>query len=230
MVEKYLNRRDNDSDDDDDESKQVAGSGHSLEDTTDQIDPMHVVSRSIVFGKEIQNMPKDEMVKKKSQKFRDQMNNTNQYLKFINAHLEVNKSKVAKLKEAERRFNEEMAFLQDTPMKPRSELDKVNYKYITENDTKSLLTHLESERLVLAEKLSHQEEQVEKTRYEIKQKDEQISQIKAELGNRFRKPPEENVDPIKVIKEELAKLGIKDDSAKILDAVNSLSDLIKSKR
>lgn len=229
MVEKYLNRRDDDSDDEE-ESKQITGSGYSLDDTTDQLDPMNVVSRSIVFGKEIQNVPKDELVKKKSEKFRDQMNNTNQYLKFINAHLEVNKSKVAKLKEAERRFNEEMAFLQDSPTKPRSELDKVNYKYITENDTKSLLTHLESERLVLSEKLSHQEEQVEKTRYEIKQKDEQIAQIKTEMSSRFKKTPEENADPIKIIKEELSKLGIKDDSAKILDAVNSLSELIKSKR
>jgi predicted RNase H-like nuclease (RuvC/YqgF family) len=227
MVEKYLNRKD---DEDLDDKSHVTETGPTLEDTTDEIDPLQFTSRTIVFGKEIQNLPKDEIVKEKSEKFKDQMNNTNQYLKFINAHLEVNKSKVAKLKEAERRFKEEVAFLQDGQIKPRDELDSVNYKYITESDTKSLLTHLESEREILREKLSHQEEQIEKTRQQLQQKDEHITQVKTEIDTRFRKSVISNDDHIKTIKDELAKLGIKDDSAKILDAVNSLSDLLKQKK
>jgi hypothetical protein len=64
----------------------------------------------------------------------------------------------------------------------------------------------------------------------IQQKDEHILQIKNELDNIVKKNSQESQDPIAVIKEELAKLGIKDDSAKILDAVNSLSSLINSKK
>jgi predicted RNase H-like nuclease (RuvC/YqgF family) len=191
---------------------------------------MDVKARTIVFGKEVSNATKDEVVKQKSEKFKDQMNNTNQYLKFINAHLAVNKSKWEKLKEAERKFDAEIASLQNNQIKPRSELDKVNYKYITENDTRSLCTHLETELNALKEKLVHQEQQIEKTRLQIQQKEEQMVQIKNEMDERFKKNAPVNDDPISVIKEELAKLGIKDDSARILDAVNSLSHLINSKK
>ncbi len=46
----------------------------------------------------------------------------------------------------------------------------------------------------------------------------------------MKKNSQPSEDPIAVIKDELAKLGIKDDSAKILDAVNSLSNLLNSKK
>jgi chromosome segregation ATPase len=226
MVEKYLNRKDSD----DDEESHIADLALKLDDSMGSIDPMEVKARTITFGKEVSNAPKDVVVKEKSEKFKDQMSNTNQYLKFINAHLAAKKSKIEKLKESERRFKEEIESLQSDQLKPRAELDKVNYKYITENDTKSLLAHLETERNILREKLSHQEQQIKSTVQQIQQKDEQIIQIKNELDSLVKKNMQESQDPIAVIKDELAKLGIKDDSAKILDAVNSLSNLLNSKK
>lgn len=227
MVEKYLNRKD---DEDDDESASIGDLGLKLDDSTGSIDPMEVKARTITFGKEVSNAPKDVVIKEKSEKFKDQMSNTNQYLKFINAHLAAKKSKIEMLKESERRFKEEIESLQSNQLKPRAELDKVNYKYITENDTKSLLSHLETERHILQEKLSHQEQQIKNTVQQIQQKDEQIIQIKNELDSLVKKNSQPSEDPIAVIKDELAKLGIKDDSAKILDAVNSLSNLLNSKK
>ena len=227
MVEKYLHRKD---DEDEDEVSHIAELGLKLDDSTGSIDPMEVKARTITFGKEVSNATKDAVIKEKSEKFKDQMSNTNQYLKFINAHLAEKKSKIDKLKESERRFKEVIESLQNDQVKPRAELDKVNYKYITENDTKSLLSHLETERHTLQEKLSHQERQIKNTAQQIQQKDEHILQIKNELDSLVKKNSQESQDPIAVIKEELAKLGIKDDSAKILDAVNSLSSLINSKK
>jgi chromosome segregation ATPase len=226
MVEKYLNRKDSD----DDEESHIADLALKLDDSMGSIDPMEVKARTITFGKEVSNAPKDVVVKEKSEKFKDQMSNTNQYLKFINAHLAAKKSKIEKLKESERRFKEEIESLQSDQLKPRAELDKINYKYITENDTKSLLAHLETERNILREKLSHQEQQIKSTVQQIQQKDEQIIQIKNELDSLVKKNLQESQDPIAVIKDELAKLGIKDDSAKILDAVDSLSNLLNSKK
>jgi len=228
MVERYLNRKN--VDDEDEESSHITELGLKLDDSTGSIDPMEVTARTITFGKEVAEASKDAVIKEKSDKFKDQMSNTNQYLKFINAHLAAKKFKIEKLKESERRFKEEIESLQSNPIKPRAELDKVNYKYITENDTKSLLSHLESERHILQEKLSHQEQQIKSTVQQIQQKDEQIIQIKNELDNLVKKNSHPSEDPISVIKEELAKLGIKDDSAKILDAVNSLSSLLNSKK
>ncbi len=225
MVEKHISRKnDKGGQSDEDEWSHITETGPKL----DSIDPMAVVARTIVFGKELSDSAKEIVVKEKSQEFKDQMNNTNQYLKFINAHLAENKSKVQKLKEDERRFKEELESLQDGTIKPRSELDKVNYKYINENDTRSLFSHLEVERQVLREKLVHQQEQLEKTRLEILAKDEQMKQVQNELET-LKKTPVAN-DPIAVLREELAKLGIQNDSAKILDAVNSLASMISSKK
>ncbi|MGQ0772268.1 MAG: hypothetical protein ACT4NT_05825 [Nitrososphaerota archaeon] len=225
MVEKHINRKDDKGGHgDEDEWSHITETGPKL----DSIDPLAVVARTIVFGKEISSAAKEVVVKEKSQEFKDQMNNTNQYLKFINAHLAENKSKVQKLKEDERRFKEEMESLQNGAIKSRPELDKVNYKYINENDTRSLLSHLEVERQVLREKFGHQQEQLEKTRLEMLAKDEQMKQVQNELET-LQKTPVAN-DPIVVLREELAKLGIQNDSAKILAAVDSLANMISSKK
>lgn len=225
MVEKHINRKDDKGvQSDEDEWSHIAETGPKL----DSIDPLAVVARTIVFGKEISGAANEVVVKEKSKEFKDQMNNTNQYLKFINAHLAENKSKVQKLKEDERRFKEELESLQNGTIKSRPELDKVNYKYINENDTRSLLSHLEVERQVLREKLGHQQEQLEKTRLEILAKDEQMKQVQNELET-IKKTSVAN-DPIAVLREELAKLGIQNDSAKILDAVNSLANMMNSKK
>jgi predicted RNase H-like nuclease (RuvC/YqgF family) len=225
MVEKHIGRKDSKGGkDDEDEWSHITETGPKL----DSIDPLAVVARTIVFGKELNDAAKEVIVKEKSQEFKDQMNNTNQYLKFINAHLAESKSKVQKLKEDERRFKEELDSLQDGTIKSRPELDKVNYKYINENDTRSLLSHLEVERQVLREKLVHQQEQLEKTRQQILEKDEQMKHVQIELET-LKKTPVEN-DPIAVLREELAKLGIQDGSAKILDAVNSIASMINSKK
>lgn len=225
MVERHISRKDDKGgQSDEDEWSHITETGPKL----DSIDPLAVVARTIVFGKELGSAAKEVVVKEKSQEFKDQMNNTNQYLKFINAHLAENKSKVQKLKEDERRFKEEIDSLQNSAIKSRPDLDKINYKYINENDTRSLFSHLEVERQVLREKLEHQQEQLAKTKLQILAKDEQMKQVQNEL-EALKKTPVAN-DPIAVLREELAKLGIQNDSAKILDAVNSLANLISSKK
>ncbi|MEW6044298.1 MAG: hypothetical protein AB1608_08540 [Thermoproteota archaeon] len=223
MVEKHINRKEESAED---EWSHITEIGPKI----DAIDPMAVVARTIVFGKELSNAPKETVIKAKAEQFKDQINNTNQYLKFINAHLAEKKSKIAQLRENERRFKEELESLQNDTIKPRGELDKVHYKYIKENDAKSLLTHLELERQSLQEKLQHQQELIEKTKQELSKKDEQIKSVQNELELLKDKKPVPTEDPILVLKEELAKLGINNESARILNAVNSLAELLNSKK
>lgn len=222
MVEKHINRKD---DNEEDEWSHITNIGTKIE----AADPMEVVARTIVFGKELGEAAKEVVVKEKAEEFKDQMNNTNQYLKFINAHLAEKKSKIAKLRENERRFKEELEALQNDTIKPRPELDKVHYKYIKENDAKSLLVHLETERQILYDKLQHQQEQIEKTKKQLLEKDEQIKSVQNELELITNKKPVTE-DPISVLKEELAKLGIQDSSTKIGAAINSLAEMLNSKK
>jgi predicted RNase H-like nuclease (RuvC/YqgF family) len=222
MAEKHINRKERD---DGDEWSHITETGPKL----DTADPMAVVARTIVFGKDLRNAAKETVVKEKSEEFKDQMNNTTQYLKFINAHLSENKSKVQKLRDDEKRFKEELASLQTGHIKPREELEKINYKYISEHDTKSLITHMKTERQILEERLAHQQEQIEKTRQQLQEKDSQIKSVQSELETIQKKKPAQE-DPIAILREELTKLGINDDSAKILDAVNSLANMLNSKK
>jgi chromosome segregation ATPase len=172
------------------------------------------VGARTTLGKELENATKEEQLKNKSEVFKDQMSNTNQYLKFINAHLAERKSKLERLKEEEKRFKEEIAVLQ-------------NANYQTEGIA-SIIANLEGERDVLKEKLEHQLKQIEDTKQQIVQKDQQITQIKKEFVKADQKNKSADPDPISIIKEELARLGV-DDSSKLLKAVNSLAGLVNSK-
>lgn len=193
-------------------------------------DAMEVTSRQISFGKERNFSTKEESVQDKSERFKDDMSNTNQYLKFVNAHLAAKKTKIEKLKQDEQRFKEELESLQSFQVKPRTELDKIHYKKITENDTNSLLLHLQSERESVLEKITYHQMQIEREKQTLEQKDVQISDVKKEIEILTKKKQEKQADPIEVIRAELARLGISDDAAKILGAVQSLEELVKTKK
>lgn len=227
MVEKHINRltEEEKKRQSDDEWSHITESGPKLE----IVDPLAVSARTIRFGKEQNYATTEEAVRDKSERFKDDISNTNQYLKFVNAHLVAKKTKIEQLKQDEKRFNEELESLQNFQVKPRADLDRINYKKITEKDTESLLTHLQSEREVLQEKIAHQKSQLEKAMQELEQKDCQISEVKNEIDLLNKKKATPETSPLEVIRAELTRLGISDDSARILGAVNSLEELIKSK-
>jgi len=227
MVEKHLNRiSDKESaakaNSDDDEWSHITGVGSKIE----VIDPLSVTDRTIIFGKDVAPATKEEIVKEKTDQFKDQMGNTTQYLKFVNAHLAAKKERLDKIKEREKKFKEEIESLQVDTVKPRAELDKIKYQHITENDTKSLVIHMESEMEQIKEKLIHQEAQIEKTKTELQQKEEMLKHLQEEIEEKNRKKLLAPEDPLTVIREELAKLGISGESGKLASALNALSGMV----
>lgn len=228
MVEKHINRLTDEQkkhESADDEWSHITEAGPKLE----IVDPLAVSARTIRFGKDQNYSTTEEAVRDKSERFKDDISNTNQYLKFVNAHLAAKKTKIEQLKEDEKRFKEEMESLQNFQVKPRVDLDRVNYKKITEQDTESLLTHLQSEREILQEKIAHQKSQLEKAMQELEQKDIQITEVKNEIELLNKKKATQESNPIEVIRAELTRLGISDDAARILGAVNSLEEIVKAK-
>lgn len=225
MVEKHINRRTKEEEDlrkrynqnanAEDEWAHITGAGTKIE----AFDPLAVSDRTIMFGKEKAHATKEEAVKEKSGEFMDQINNTNQYLKFINAHLVEKKNHLDRIREAERKFKEEVESLQNDTLKPRADLEKVNSKYITENEKKSILVHLENERDSLREKIAHHMSQIEKLQGEILEKDGKITCLAKEIQD--AKKEQKPDDPVKIIEMELAKLGINDD-ARIRQAIDLL--------
>ncbi len=193
-------------------------------------DPLEVSQRSIFFSKNRQNATRQEIVQEKSEEVKDQINNTNQYQKFVNVLLKAKMDELKKVMENQKRFTEELNCFQDV-QKNRVDLEQINPKYITEDDTKSLINTLESEYERVKERLEHEQAVIEKTKNELELKRKQIDQLKEELKFITQKQKKHEVDdPVQMIKHELKKLGITDDSGNISKALEVLSNKTKQSK
>lgn len=203
-----------------DEWSHITGVGSKI----DSHDALDVVDRAIFFSNKPQLQTKQEIVQEQSEIFKDDISNTHQYQKFVNTLLQEKVKNVKKMLDNEKRFAEEMSFFQNAT-KPRSELDKINPKYIKESDAISLIQNLEDDYAKMQMKLEHEQSVIEKTKNELHLKRQQIEQLKEELSYITQKQKKEEIqdDPILTIKHELKKLGIKDDSGSITKALESLS-------
>lgn len=190
-------------------------------------DPMDPQSRMITFSNEISNATKEEIVREKSEKFKDQISSTEQYLKFANELMRQKMNKLRQLKEDEKKFQEEVAILQNK-IKSKYDLGKVNVKYMTGDDARSLIFHLEEEYEAIKDKLLYQELIVQRTKDEIAAKRRHLQQVREDLKDILRMHTSEVKDPVSVLKEELKKAGISE-SNRIFQVLNDISDQLKSK-
>jgi hypothetical protein len=190
--------------------------------------PLSPQEKIIEFSNQFSNETKEEVVKEKTEQIKDQMSNTNQYLKFANELIKEKMSKIKQIQEDEKRFQEQVELLQNK-LKSKFELDQLNPKYVTENDARNIIYHLEEEFEKMKDRLLFQELIVQKTKDEITSKRKQIQQVKDEL--KIKTQPEQNEgDPITILKEELKKAGITDESSPIFEAINKISEFLNSAR
>lgn len=208
-----------------DEWSHITGVGSKIE----AHDALDVSERSITFSSKLKPQTKQEIIQEKSEEVKDKITNTHQYQKFVNVLLQERVKDLKKMLDNEKRFAEEMSCFQD-PKKDKTELNKVNPKYVTQNDAKVIVDNLESEYKTMKERLDHEQSRIQKTKLDLETKKQQIEQLKEELqylGQKQQKqePP---ADPILVLKHELKKLGISDDSGKIASALEMLQKKVNS--
>jgi hypothetical protein len=190
-------------------------------------DPMDPQSRIITFTNKFSNATNEEIVREKSEKLKDQISSTEQYLKFANELIKEKMSKLRQLKTDEKKFQEEIAILQNK-IKSRYDLGKINVKYMTGDDARSLIFHLEEEYEAIKDKLLYQELIVQRTKDEIAAKRKHLQQVRDDLKDILRMHTSEVKDPIAVLKEELKKAGISE-SNKIFQVLNEVSEQLNSK-
>jgi hypothetical protein len=215
-----------------DEEKNRHNEGGSSEDESSCIDkkskednPLSPQEKIIEFSNQFSNETKAEVVKEKTQQIKDQMSNTNQYLKFANELIKEKMSRVKQIQQDEKRFQDQIELLQNR-IKSKFELDQLNPKYVTETDARNIIYHLEEEFEKMKDRLLFQELIVQKTKDEITLKRKQIQQVKDEL--KINTQSEQNDDPVEILKEELKKAGIVDESNPIFDAINKISEFLNS--
>lgn len=204
-----------------DEWSHITGVGSKIEIQ----DAADVTDRSIFFSNKPQILSKHEEVLQKSKDIHDQILDTNQYQKFVNATLSQKMANVKTLLEKEKKFADELNYFKDTP-KNRSDLEKINPKRATESDIKTLITNLEDNYNKLNEKLEHEQMVIEKTKNEMMTTKRQIISLREEMEFVAKKQPKAEItDPTLLIRQELKKLGINDDhSEKICRLIKSQSE------
>lgn len=185
-------------------------------------DPMAPKERVIAFSNKFHHATKEALVKEKSEQLKDQINTTNQYFKLANGMIKDKVERVKQLKDNEERFSGELNLLQNR-IKTRYELEKLNPKYATENDARSLLSILEEEFERMKDKLLYQELIVQKTKDEIAKKRAQIDKVKEDLKNKLYRMKKEITNPIETLKEELMLAGIAPND-RIFQIIDEISD------
>jgi hypothetical protein len=200
-----------------------------IEPRPDSPDSLSDNERSITFSsKPHKKSTNEERVNEKLEEFRTQVANTDQYFRFANGIIKEKMNKLKQLKDDEKKFCDEVDVLQDR-LKSRNELDKLNPKYLTENDAKALIIHLEEEYEKMKDNLLYQELIVQKTKDAIAAKRKQMSQIKEELRRIIQQQKIfEITDPIAVLKEELKKAGV-DEKNKIFQIIDDFAKIINMK-
>lgn len=192
-------------------------------------DPMEPQPRIITFTNKFSNLTNEELVREKSEKLKFQVNNTDQYLRFVNGIIKERMSKLKQYKDDDQRFQDEVNLLQNK-IKSLYDLEKLNPKYLTSNEARGVISYLEDEYERMKDRLLYQELIVQKTKDEIAAKRKQIQQIKDELKDILHKKPQEEIeDPVQVLKEELRKAGI-DESSRIFQVLNQIADYLNSKK
>jgi hypothetical protein len=190
-----------------DEWSHITGAGSKIEIQ----DAADVTDRSIFFSNKPQIISKHEEVLQKSKDFRDQILDTNQYQKFVNATLTQKMANVKTLLEKEKKFADELNCFREAP-KNKIELEKINPKHITESDLKAIISNLESNFGKLNEKLEHEQKVVEKTKNEMIATKRQIMSLREEMEFIIKKQKSPEItDPTLLIKQELKRLGINDE-------------------
>lgn len=154
----------------------------------------------------------------------------NQHRRITN---EVMKEKINTLKRFQdgmKRFSEGGNLVDR--IKSSKDLDNIDPRYITEDDAKKLIAHLEEEFEKTQDRLLCQELIIEKTKAEAFAKRKEIEEIKEKLEDilkirqRIRK---DMVGPIEALNEELKKAGI-DDGNQIYQLINQIAEILNMKK
>ena len=214
-------------------SRVTTGLGEKIQD----VDVMDVQDRSITFNKNEATEKKIEEPepKKTNLDFKDHVDNTAQYLKFVNAHLAAKKSKLLELKRQSEDFDREVAKLKPQDQRTKSDLDLINYKEIKPEDVRKVLASLEKERDEALSKVEHFSMKLSKANEELEKKNSEMEVAKSELESIKDNELSQNNETIKeenameVIQNQLTSLDSKAETGKIFGAINALVILLNSK-
>lgn len=237
MGRRYLNRNKNEEFDQDyDETPEVE---EEIVDTgkkriervgpnIDDVDPFEVVLRQIAIEKDLERpKTKEERVKEEIKIAGHQTRTTNQYQKFVNAHIEERVSKIDKIRKAKEQFDRDINNLNYEHIDDIKNLSNIPIQKIAAKElhdlldttlknidiTRSKLEYFRNRVIVTEKELSQQEQSIEKIRQEIIDKEER------------EKTEKNRSETIKKEIEDLSKKYNLDELRKVMNTLNKSNEV-----
>ena len=222
MGRKYINRNDENDENDEKSSKsRIERLGPNIDD----LDPMEVTYRNILIEKEQGPKPltKEEIVKEEVRETGHQTRTTNQFQKYVNAHLSDRVSKINKIKEAKEKFDDEIKKLQTNEPLSSSELEQ-SAAELTSNTLFEMLESLKTNKEVTGNKIKQYRAQIKQAEEELFEQEMAIQKIEKEL-KRKKIIEAKNLHESSEIKNELTNLTEKYD----VDELKRVLELLEKK-
>lgn len=189
----------------------------------DVLDPLEVSLRQIAIEKDLERpKTKEEKVKEEIKEAGHQTRTTNQYQKFINAHIEDRVSKIEQIKHAKSKFDKDIENLREENVGSVKDLTKLSVQNISTKSLDDMLQSLLTNLDITKSKLEYFKNKVISTEQEVLQHENNIQKIKDEI-TRKRIEEEEKKKRAETIKKELQGLSSKynlDELKKVFDTLN----------
>jgi hypothetical protein len=163
----------------------------------------------------------------------DAAGNTGQYIKYVNMKIDKHQEQINHIQELHKKFDQEIAMLQSQKLEKinldKNSLNTMDIKSVTtildqlllgKRNTKSKLQKLEYECALAEKELEQQEFQMEEVRQNLKETPYRGTNV-FDIAN--------NTTALKIIKEEIHRLGREHNIKKLSDAIDVLVSSLDSK-
>ena len=219
MGRKYLDKKTKE------ESEEPKSRIERLSPNIDALDPMEVTYRNILIEKDSpgKELTKEELVKEEIRETGHQTRTTNQFQKYINAHLSERVSKIDKIKEAKQKWDNEVKQLQSNEPTSYSEINDQVASKLTSNSLEEMLKSLKISKDITSSKIKDFRNQIKQAEEELFQQEMNIQKIEKQIRKKKIEEQQKQVDSSK-IKNDLANLTEKydvDELKRILEVLGN---------
>ena len=224
MGRKFINRYKNENydqeyEEEDENKKKMERIGPNIDD----VDAMDVVMRQITLEKNL-DKPKsrEEIVKEELQVAGHQTRSTNQFQKYINAHIEDRLSRIDKIKQAKQAFDKDIEALKGDEFQYLTKLKETKVESLSSKAMQEMLHSLTLNKDITVSKLEHFKNRVKETEQELFRQEKDIAKIEKRIREKQIQEKEEQLKE-ENIKKDLSELSKKYNVNELRKILQSLS-------
>ncbi|RDJ37962.1 MAG: hypothetical protein DWQ19_00970 [Crenarchaeota archaeon] len=193
----------------------------------DDVDAMDVEIRQISLEKNMDKpRSREEIIKEELQVAGHQTRTTNQFQKYINAHIEDRLSRIDKIKQAKQAFDKDIEALKGDEFQYLTRLKETKVETLSSKAMQEMLHSLTLNKDITKSKLEHFKNRVKETEQELTRQEKDIERIEKRINEKMLQEKEEKVKE-ESIKKDLAELSKKynvNELRKILQSLSTSED------